>query len=189
MISKYIELFPLKRIDSGTVSRVLLNRVVLRYGPPSILVSDNGPQNISSVLKNLAELLGTRQVFSARYASWQNGMAERKFKSLKKLLRLTCSKTPNLWSERLPSIMYAINKAHNRSLNCSSLEMLFGYAPIPILPEISLTNMENLVSDVIVKKDLMYVREGAKDYECAYSEKENARNAKNKKMKGTRLGI
>ena len=69
MISKYIELVPLKRINSGTVSKVLLNRVVLRYGPPSVLVSDNGPQYISSVLKNLAELLGTRQVFKARYAS------------------------------------------------------------------------------------------------------------------------
>ena len=103
-------------------------------------------------------------MFSAKYASWQNGMAERKFKSLKKLLRLTCSKTPNLWSERLPSIMYAINKAHNCSLNCSSLEILFGNAPIPLLPEISLTNMDNLVNDVIVTKGLTYVREGAKDY-------------------------
>ena len=76
--------------------------------------------------------------------------------------------------------MYAINKAHNRSLNCSSLEMLFGNAPILLLPEISLTDIENLVNDVIVTKELTYVQEGAKDYECAYSERENARNAKNK---------
>ena len=60
MVSKYIELVPLKKIDSGTVSRVFLNRVVLRYGAPDMLMSDNGPQYISSVLKNLAELLGTK---------------------------------------------------------------------------------------------------------------------------------
>ena len=41
--------------------------------------------------------------------------------------------------------------------------------------------MENLITDVLVKGDLMYVREAAKDRETIYSEKENARNAKNKK--------
>ena len=49
-------------------------------------------------------------------------------------------------------------------------------------------NMENLISDVIVKKDLTYVWEGAKDYECAYSEKENARNSKNKKDERYKIG-
>ena len=76
--------------------------------------------------------------------------------------------------------MYAINKAHNRSLNCSSLEMLFGCAPIPLVPELTLTNMKNLVEDLMVRKSLTYVQEGAKDHEGAYSEKENIGNAKNK---------
>ena len=146
-----------------------------------MLMSDNGPQYISSVLKKLAELLGTKQVFSAKYASWQNGLAERKFKSLKKLLRLTCSRSPNLWSERLPSIMFAMNKSYNRSIQCSYLKMLYGHAPVPLLPEITLTDMDNLISDVLVKRDLTYVREAAKDREAIYIEKENARNTKNRK--------
>ena len=71
----------------------------------------------------------------------------------------------------LPSIMFAMNKAYNRSLQYSSLEMTSGHAPVPLLREITLTDMEDLVTDVLVKRDLMYIRDAAKDHETAYSEK------------------
>ena len=85
-------------------------------------------------------------------------------------------------------IMYAISKAHNRSLNCSSLEMLYGCAPIPLVPELTLTDMDNLIEDFVLLKNLTYVQEGAKDHEGAYIEKENIRNAKNKNDERYELG-
>ena len=66
--------------------------------------------------------------------------------------------------------------------------MLYGHAPVPLLPEITLTDMDNLISDVFVKRDLTYVREAAKEREAIYIEKENTRNTKNQKDDNFSIG-
>ena len=81
-----------------------------------------------------------------------------------------------------------MNKAYNRSLNCSSFEMLFSSAPIPMVLELTLTEMDNLIEDFKLLKDLIYVREGAKDFEESYEEKENVRSAVNTNDKRYEIG-
>ena len=61
--SGWIEAFPAGNRTSQTV-KVLLSQIFAKFGIPRILVSDNGPEFVSSDLKHWCESLGIRKIES-----------------------------------------------------------------------------------------------------------------------------
>ena len=83
--SRYIEVNKLTSTTSASVI-IALKAVFFRYGIPSSMVSDNGPQCASHEMKQFAESYGFTHVTSSPHYPQSNGLAERAVKAAKKLL-------------------------------------------------------------------------------------------------------
>jgi Integrase core domain. len=56
-LSKYVVATPISQQDAETVTRVFVSQVVLKYGTPSIVHTDQGANFVSEVFKNTCKLL------------------------------------------------------------------------------------------------------------------------------------
>jgi putative transposase len=64
------------RINTGRVITVL-SRLMRRYGPPTCLRSDNGPEFVAKAVKTWLASSGVQTAYSDAGKPWQNGMNER----------------------------------------------------------------------------------------------------------------
>ena len=85
--TKWVEAEPLQRIESVDVIAFLSN-VFSRHGIPEILITDNGPQFISSKTKGFLDLYNVYVQNSAIYHPESNGEVENRNKEISKYLRL-----------------------------------------------------------------------------------------------------
>ena len=90
--SGWIEAFPAGNRTSQTV-KLYLSQIFARLGIPRILVSDNGPEFVSSDLKQWCESLGLKKMESPIFHQRANGIAERAVQTVKRAIQAWC---PNL---------------------------------------------------------------------------------------------
>ena len=84
--SGWIEPFPAGNRTSQTV-KVHLSQIFARFEIPRIIVSDNGPEFVSSDLKQWCESLGIKKMESLIYHPRANGIAERAVQSVKRAIQ------------------------------------------------------------------------------------------------------
>ena len=90
--SGWIEAIPAGNRTSQTV-KVYLSQIFARFGIPRTLVSDNGPEFVSSDLKQWCESLGIKKMESPIYHPRANGIAERAVQTVKRAIQAW---SPNL---------------------------------------------------------------------------------------------
>jgi len=84
--SKWIEVEPMRTTTSEKTIAVL-RTIFARYGLPKEIVSDNGPQFISSAFTQFVQLNGIRHSRSAPYHPTTNGATERVVQTFKRSMR------------------------------------------------------------------------------------------------------
>ncbi|GFU06533.1 retrovirus-related Pol polyprotein from transposon 412 [Trichonephila clavipes] len=88
----------------------LIEEVLLRYGIPRRLISDNGTQFVSAVMQQICYLLNFHQSLIPVYHPQANPV-ERRNRDLKPWLEILIQDKHDCWSEKLPFIRFAINTA------------------------------------------------------------------------------
>ena len=91
----YPEAVPLKKIDTKTVAEALVD-IFSRLGIPEEILSDLGMQFMSDCMKEVACLLGIKQLMTTPYHPMCNGMTEKFNGTLKVTLKRLCSEQPRL---------------------------------------------------------------------------------------------
>jgi len=81
--------FALKTADAPTVAQVLVEKVFLEYGPPSVILSDRGSHFHNVLVEAILDLFMVRQVFSSGYRPQTAGITERMNQTLLDLLAST----------------------------------------------------------------------------------------------------
>lgn len=78
LIDYYSHFVEVQKLTSTTTASVIafLKPMFARYGIPSTLISDNGPQFSSAEMKEFAEAYGFRHITKSPYYSQANGQAE-----------------------------------------------------------------------------------------------------------------
>ncbi|GFU87869.1 transposon Tf2-9 polyprotein [Trichonephila clavipes] len=85
--TKWVELFALAEATAENCAKTLIEEVLLRYGLPRRLISDNGPQFISAVMQLTCDLLEITQELIPVYHPQANP-SERKNRDLKPRLAI-----------------------------------------------------------------------------------------------------
>ena len=110
--SKWTEAFPIKDKCVDTVADVLVNKIILRFGRPLVIHSDQG--------------LGCVKTRTAPYHPESDGMVERFNRTCLMMLSMFVNDRRDNWHELLPFIMHAYRTSVHESTGYSPFCLMMG---------------------------------------------------------------
>jgi transposase InsO family protein len=158
--TRFVELYPMPDTGGLTAARALLQHVG-RYGVPSRIRSDRGPQFVNSIVEELARLFGSEHELTTAYSKEENAIVERANKEVMRHLRAIIfnDKILSTWSmDQLPFVQRILNAEEKESTGVSPAELLFGNAvklsknlliPAYELEQTVSTNLSERMSDML----------------------------------------
>ncbi|GFX59358.1 retrovirus-related Pol polyprotein from transposon 412 [Trichonephila clavipes] len=123
--TKWVELFALPNATAKECAITLIEEVLLRYGIPRRLISDNGTQFVSAVMQQICYILNIHQSLIPVYHPQANPV-ERKNRDLKPRLAIFVQDKHDCWSEKLPFIRFALNTAKCETTGQTTAFLNFG---------------------------------------------------------------
>ena len=126
--TRYPEAVALKNIDTQTVAEALLG-IFSRVGIPDEILSDQGTQFMSDLMKEVMRLLSVKQLHSTPYHAQTNGLVERFNGTLKSMLKKLMTDRPSDWDRYLPAVLFAYREIPQSSTGFSPFELLYGRQP------------------------------------------------------------
>jgi hypothetical protein len=125
-LSKYFIGVPLQSQTAEEVSNVFVKYIVLVYGIPTEIVTDQGANFMSDIFKRICKLFKINKICTTAYHPESNGALERTHKTLSNYLRCFCDKRLNDWDELLPFACFTYNTTPHSVTKYTPYEVLFG---------------------------------------------------------------
>lgn len=131
-LTKFVVAIPIPTQDAETVAREFVQNVVLKYGIPETILTDQGANFLSELFANVCKLLQIRKIQTTAFHPESNGSLEREHKVLVEYLRHYIAEDQRDWDEWVAYATYLYNITTPRATGYSPFELLFGYrARIP----------------------------------------------------------
>ena len=127
--TRYAIVTPIRDKTAVTVTKVLMEKVVLVHGHPEVLLTDNGTEFANDIMRRLCETIGTKKIFTTPYRPQADGMVERFNRTLLRILSCFVDGAQRQWDEVLPYVLYAYNTAVSRATGMSPFTLIFGREP------------------------------------------------------------
>ena len=147
--TRWPEAIPLRDITASSVAEALFS-IFTRLGCPKIILSDQGTQFMSNVMRELYSLLGIHHIHTSPYHAQANGKCERWNGTLKAMLKRVAADSPRDWDRYVPAVLWAYRELPHETTGFSPYYLLFGRpprGPSAILQEI-LTNTKPNLSNI-----------------------------------------
>ena len=151
-LSKYLIAIPIQNQSAETVAKHFVYELILRYGIPNEILTDQGTQFMGQVFQNCCKLLKIRKLNSSAYHPETNGSLERSHKVLVEYLRCFSNKMQSDWDEWVGFACFTFNTCPHTVTKFTPYELLFGRkANLPgqlqSTPQ-PLYNMEDIVKEI-----------------------------------------
>lgn len=128
-LTRYCETAALPSATAKDVSIFLLFQVILRHGPPRIVISDRGRQFTADVVEETLRLCSSSFRHSTPYHPQTNGLVERTNRTLANMLSMYIDSAHKNWDTILPFITYAFNTARHETTGYSPFFLLYARPP------------------------------------------------------------
>ena len=163
--TKWIEAFPLKRQTAEDVAQCLV-QVMCRFGLMKSLLTDQGRNFESSLVKRMCQLMGIKKLRTTIYHPCCNGLVERVNRSLIEMLAHYVGSGQRDWDRWLSLVTTAYNSGCHSTTGVSPWELVYG-TPARSLVENELGEQQELGNQSYqqflaqLKRDLSVTRERA----------------------------
>lgn len=124
-LTRYLVVAPLPDQESATVARAFVENFICRFGAPLEVVTDQGANFMSNLLKHTCRILKIKKINTSAYHPQAN-LVERSNRELKIFLRNYISGNPQTWDTLLPFFTFQYNTTVNSSTGYSPFELLYG---------------------------------------------------------------
>ena len=127
--TRLIKAIPCKKHDSMEFIQHLIEEWIFNYGVPSVILSDNGKAFVSSLVKQLYNILDIEQVLSTAWNPQSHGLVERANQNIQKILRSLIEAHHdglNHWDKYLNQVVFVINTTVNKVTGFSPYELVYG---------------------------------------------------------------
>lgn len=114
----------------------LLKFIILRHGPPRVIISDRGRQFVADAVEELVRLCNSQFRHSSPYHPQTNGLVERTNRTLTNMLAMYVSSDHKDWDDVLPFITYAYNTAKHETTDYSPFYLLYARSPLSCIDTI-----------------------------------------------------
>ena len=118
-----------KTASSAEIANLYHNTVYPNYGIPDAVISDRGPQFVSSFTHDLYSKSGIELKATTAYRPQSNGEAERVNQEIRTYLRMYCMEKPDDWSLYLADAQFAHNSRVHSTHGQTPFYLLHGYEP------------------------------------------------------------
>ena len=124
--SKWTDAFPIKNKCADTVADVLVEKIILRFGMPLVIHSDQGREFENGLMKSLCALLGCTKTRTAPYHPESDGMIERFDRICLMMLFMFVNDRRDNWNKLLPYVMHAYRTSVHESTEYSPFRLMMG---------------------------------------------------------------
>jgi transposase InsO family protein len=101
-LSKYVVVVPVEKQDAETVARAFVEKIVLTYGTPQILQTDQGANFVSEVFKNSCKILKIKKIQSTAFHPESQGSIEWSHRVLAEYHRHYVTEDQTNWDSWVP---------------------------------------------------------------------------------------
>ncbi|KAK1629483.1 hypothetical protein QYE76_003798 [Lolium multiflorum] len=127
--TKWLEVKPIAKCDGHTAVKFLKD-VILRYGYPHSIITDNGTNFAQGEFKRFCEDKNIRLDLCSVAHPQGNGQVERTnalvLSGIKPRLIDAMEKSPGCWIDELPSVLWSLRTTPNRSTGYTPFFMVYG---------------------------------------------------------------
>ena len=125
-LSNYLIAIPTVNQTAEEVALHFMRYVVLQYGIPSSIVTDQGTQFMGDVFKRLCKLLRIHKLNTSAYHLESNGALERAHKTMMEYLHCFCYPKGTDWRKWLPFACFVYNTTPHTLTKFTPHKILFG---------------------------------------------------------------
>ena len=115
----------MKNKCADTVADILAENIILRFGMPLVIHSDQGREFENGLMKSLCTLLGCTKTRTAPYHPESDGMIERFNCMCLMMLSMFVNDRRDNWNELLPFVMHAYRTSVHESTGYSPFRLMF----------------------------------------------------------------
>ena len=126
--TKFTEAMAMKDQEAEIVARAL-EEIFSRHGLPGVLLTDQGTNFQSNLVKSMCRMFNIDQRRTTAYHPQTNGLCERFNQTLKALLRARVNKDQDNWDEELPHVLLSYRICKQETTGFSPFELLYGRQP------------------------------------------------------------
>ncbi|XP_034288771.1 uncharacterized protein LOC117674724 [Pantherophis guttatus] len=127
--SGWIEAFPTRNKLAIQIARFLLKEIIPRFGCPSTISSDNGPEFVQRINRHLAEAAGLKWRYHCSFRPESREKIECANRSLKAIITKLCLETHLPLLQVFPMALYIFRTAPQTKYQLSPFELLYGRSP------------------------------------------------------------
>ncbi|XP_077551257.1 uncharacterized protein LOC144164889 [Haemaphysalis longicornis] len=134
----YTFLETLPAMDAVHVSEALVE-IFSRVGIPQEMITDQGANFTSELMKEVGRLLSVKLLHTSPYHAMANGLVEKFNGTLKSMIKKMCQEKPRTWDRYLAPLLFAYREVPQASLGFSPFDLIYGRhvrGPLTVLKEI-----------------------------------------------------
>lgn len=146
-LSKFATVKAMSTIDAKATALFLVENVFCVHGLPNQILTDQGNQFKSNLIRELLQCLKIKQLQSAPYHPECNGLVERLNGTLTRSLKKYVYENPKSWDEFITLITFSYNNSVQASIGYSFFEVANGRKAKVF--EVNSENNEDTTSDVV----------------------------------------
>ena len=132
VLSKFVITKAVSDCTAITAARFVIEEVILKYGTPKCILTDNGTHFTASMMTELFKTLGVTHLYSTPYHPMTNGQVERYNATMDSKIATLSNENRTNWDEQLPHVTFNYNTSIHKTTGTIPLELLYGR--LPILP-------------------------------------------------------
>jgi hypothetical protein len=126
-LSKYLVAIPVPRQDTETVARAFVTHIILKFGTPERLLTDQGSNFLSEIFKNTCKMLKIEKLQTTAFHPESNGSLERSHRVLKEYLRHYIAEDQSNWDAWIPYAIHMYNTSNHSATGYTPFELIFGF--------------------------------------------------------------
>jgi hypothetical protein len=124
-LSKFLIAVPIPQQDADTVARAFVLNVVLKFGAPAQVLTDQGSNFLSDLFKSMCRLLKLKKIQTTAFRPESNPSLEHRV--LAEYLRHYVREDQSNWDEWIPYATYVYNTTVHTATTFTPFELVYGF--------------------------------------------------------------
>jgi hypothetical protein len=130
VLSKFVIAKAVRDCTASTAARFLTEEVILKYGTPKCILTDNGTHFTATMMSELFKNIGVTHLYATPYHPMTNGQIERYNATMDSKIAALSNERRTNWDEQVPYVTFNYNTSIHATTGQIPFELMYGRSPI-----------------------------------------------------------